>query len=246
MPKKAKKVTLPKFGSEGKFELGERTVADPLEPGARLTAAVNVRESAIDHMASRGRINTAQEAAGQRFRKLWELAAVGRSQAVDPAKEYVDGGGIIDPISDDLVKASIELNRVMQVAGQMGGRLLIAIVGEGKRIEEVAQNWSKAGGIVRGDRAEGYVVGRMIEALDELVRHWGLESKPKDIPIEQKYFRFGKEVKIVAPPIWTSDQGHTGPVVEIQIGRFGDAVERSERPVEIKHGQVSGRLTGRR
>jgi len=245
MARKPKPVTLPKFGSEGRMQLGERIVADPLEPGARMTATVNVRESAIDHMASRGRINTAQEAAGQRFRKLWEMAAVGRNQAVDPAKEFVDGGGIVDPISDDLVKASIELSRVMRVAGAMGGHLLIAIVGEGKRIEDVAQNWSKNGGAVRGDRAEGYVVARMIEALDELVRHWGLESRSRDTPIEQKYKRFGKDVTVIARPLEVSHEGHTGPVIEIEVGRLGDVVERAKRPVEIRHGQVSGRLTGR-
>ncbi len=245
MTRRAKKITLPAFGSEGRVQLGRRMVSDPMEPGARLEATVNVRESAIDHMASRGRINTAQEAAGQRFRKLWEMAAIGRSQGVDPAKEAVDGGGMTDPISDELVKASIELNRVMQIAGPAGSNLLIAIVGEGKRIEDVAQNWSKAGGIVRGDRAEGYVVARMIEALDDLVRHWGMESRARDMPVEQTYKRFGKDVKILARPLEVSHQSHTGPVIEIEVGRHGDVIERARRPVEMKHGQISGRLTGR-
>jgi hypothetical protein len=245
MARKTKKVTLPRFGSEGRFELGTRTVADPLELGNRMEATVNVRESAIDHMASRGRINTAQEAAGQRFRKLWEMAAIGRSQGIDPAKEAVDGGGMTDPISDELVKASIELNKVMAAAGPQGSSLLIAIVGEGKRIEDVAQNWSKKGGVVRGDRAEGYVVGRMIEALDDLVRHWGLESRAKDMPIEQHYKRNGVAVKVFSRPILSSCQGHTGPVIEIEVGRHGDVIERAKRPVEMRHGQVSGRLTGR-
>jgi len=245
MSRKPKEVTLANFGSDGRFELGKRVVNDPLEPGARYEAVVNVRESAIDHMASRWRINTAQEAAGQRFRKLWEMAAVGRSQAVDPAKEAVDGGGMTDPISDELVKASIELNRVMQIAGPQGSKLLIAIVGEGKRIEEVAQNWSKAGGIVRGDRAEGYVVARMIEALDDLVRHWGMESRARDVPVEQSYKRNGTTVKVIARPLEVSHQGHTGPVIEIEVGRLGDVIERAKRPVDMRHGQVSGRLTGR-
>lgn len=243
MSRKAKKVTLPTFGSEGRYEIGERVVADPLERGARLTAKVNVRESTIDHMASRGRINTAQEAAGQRFRRLWEMAAVGNNRAMDPAKEFVDGGAALDPISDELVKASIELNRVMAAAGQAGSKLLIAIVGEGKRIEDVALNWSKAGGIVTGNRAEGYVVARMIEALDDLVRHWGLESKARDRPVEQGYKRNGVKVPVIARPLEVSHEWHTGPAMQIEVGRFGDVVRHARRPVEMRHGQVSGRLT---
>jgi hypothetical protein len=240
MPRKSKRVTLPKFGSEGRFEVGERTVSDPLEAGQRLVAQVNVRESAIDHMASRGRINTAQEEAGQRFRKLWELAAIGRKQGIDPAKEFVDGGSLADPISDDLVRASAELNRVMAVTGQAGSKLLIAIVGEGKRIEDVAQNWSKAGGIVRGERAQGYVTARMIEALDDLVSHWGLESKSRHAPTQQHYKRNGVKIPVVDREIRASQEGHKGPAIEIEVGRFGDVIETSRRPSDMRRGHTSG------
>lgn len=235
-----KPVTLPKFGSEGKFQVGQRIVSDPLEAGARMTASVNVRESAIDHMASRGRINTAQEAAGQRFRKLWELAAIGRKQGIDPAKEFVDGGTLADPISDDLVKAAVELNKVMAIVGQAGSNLLISIVGEGARIEQVAQDWSRAGGVVRGERAEGYVTGRMIEALDDLVRHWGLESKSRPDITEQHYKRNGVKIPVDAREILASHVGHKGPATEIEVGRFGDVVEKKRRGSALRHGQKSG------
>ena len=36
------------------IEFGERMVDDPLEAGQRYAAKVNVRESSIDHMHSRG------------------------------------------------------------------------------------------------------------------------------------------------------------------------------------------------
>lgn len=219
-------------GSEGMVEFGERTIADPLEPGQHYKATVNVRESSIDHMASRGRINTAQAEAGQRFRRLWEKAAVGRNQAMDTTKECVDGGGNIDPISDELVKASIELNRVMSRLGQVGSRLLISLVGEGRRIEEEAREWTASGGIVRGERAEGYVTGRMIEALDDLVSLWKLESDPI-VKREKKpsYFRNGKEV-CVFDAIRVSHEAHTGPTTELSVGRFGDIVEDDRRGVD--------------
>lgn len=219
-------------GSEGRVELGQRLIADPLEPGQQYEATVNVRESSIDHMHSRGRIDAAQNEAGQRFRKLWERAAVGRNQAMDTTKETVDGGGFVDPISDDLVRASIELNRVMNALGPVGSKLLIAVVGEGQRIEDTAKDWSRRGGVVRGDRAEGYITGRMVEALDDLVAFWKLESDPivKREP-KRSYFRNGQEVKVV-DSIRVSLEGHIGPAKEISVGRFGDLVEDEKRGID--------------
>jgi hypothetical protein len=218
-------------GSEGMVELGERLVPDPMEPSASIKATVNVRESSIDHMASRGRINASQAEAGQRFRKLWEKAAVGRNKAMDTSREPVDGGGVGDPISDDLVRASYELNKVLRIAGQAGAQLLIAIVGEGRRIEEVAARWSRSGGVVKGDRAQGYVTGRMVEALDELVRFWKLEAAPIAANEFGYYLRNGKAV-LVEDDIRVSKEGHTGPAVEVSVGRFGDIVESSQRPLD--------------
>lgn len=219
-------------GSEGRVEIGQRMVADPLEPGQQYSAIVNVRESSIDHMFSRNRIDAAQNEAGQRFRKLWERAAVGRNQAMDTTKETVDGGGFVDPISDDLVKASIELNRVMGALGPVGANLLISIVGEGKRIEDAARDWINDGGRVRGERAEGYITGRMIEALDDLVRLWKLESDPIVRRAEKpSYFRNGKEVRVF-DAIRVSREGHTGPTTEISVGRFGDVVEEQKRGID--------------
>ncbi len=229
---KKKRVPYLSHGSEGLVEYGARVISDPLEPGQRYTAVVNVRESSIDHMASRGRINTAQSEAGQRFRRLWEKAAVGRNQAMDPSKEFVDGGGITDPISDDLVKASVELANILRIAGPVGSQLLISLVGEGKRIEDTAKDWSRAGGVVKGERAEGYVTGRMIEALDDLVSFWKLESDPLVKKEEKRsYWRNGAEVK-VRDAIRVSHDGHAGPAVELSVGRFGDVVESTQRALD--------------
>lgn len=229
---KKKRVPYLSHGSEGLVEYGQRIISDPMEPGQRYEATVNVRESSIDHMASRGRINTAQSEAGQRFRRLWEKAAVGRNQAMDPSKECVDGGGMMDPISDDLVKASVELAKIMRVAGPVGSQLLIALVGEGRRIEDTAKDWSRAGGAVKGERAEGYVTGRLIEALDDIVSFYKLESDPI-VKREEKrsYWRKGEEVK-VCDAIQVSHEGHIGPAIELTAGRFGDIVEDARRGVD--------------
>jgi hypothetical protein len=230
-------------GSEGLVEYGQRVVDDPMEPTARLAVTVNVRESSIDHMASRGRINSSQEEAGQRFRKLWELAAVGRSKGIDPAKEYVDGGGVGDPISDKLVKATRELNRMLSIVGPIGAQLLIAIIGEGKRIEDVASKWSKAGGLLMGRRAEGYVTGRMVEALDEIVRFFKLEASPLSQNEPQTYRRNGVLIP-VKDDIRSSSEGHIGPVIELSTGKFGDIVETVKRGVD--RGPMMPHIAGNR
>lgn len=230
-------------GSEGYFEEGERVVPDPLEKGRYYTAKVNVRESSIDHMASRGRIDAAQKEAGDRFRKLWELAAVGRSHGIDPAKEFVDGGGFTDPISDDLVRAGMELSRVLRSLGPAGSQLMIALVGEGKRVEDVASNWSKGGGVVTGRRAEGYVTGRVVEALDDLVALWGLEGKWRPQNHKTGYRRNGEWVP-VTDDIRASNEGHSGPARQFTVGRFGDVVEEDIRGVD--RGPMTPHVAGNR
>jgi hypothetical protein len=242
MARKAKKITLPVVGFAGRYEEGERVISDPLEPGQRYSAKVNVRESAIAHMASRRRINAAQEAAGERFRKLWEQARIGRSMGIDPAKEAVDGGGAGDPMTDDLVRAGRDLARAMRVVGPIGSKLLRDIVGEGMLIERVAKSWSEAGGAVSGRRAEGYVTGRLIEALDELVRAWGFEGKWKPEMTRGHYLRNGERVEVVDDIVASGPIEVTGPARTVQVGRFGDVVVEQVRPID--RGPMMGHSSG--
>jgi hypothetical protein len=244
MKKSKRRVPYLSHGAEGRVELGERMVDDPLEAGQRYQAQVNVRESSIDHMHSRGRIDASQKLAGDRFRKLWEMAAVGQNKAMDTSKEPVDGGGIGDPFTDDLIRASQELSRVMRELGPVGSKMMVALVGEGQRVEDVASHWSQAGGALSGRRAEGYVSGRMIEALDDLVRLWKLESAPI-IPNETKSYRRNGELVSVQDDIRSSSDGWTGPVTEVSVGRFGDIVETQKRGLDrgplMNHSAANGK-----
>jgi hypothetical protein len=244
MGKSKKRVPYLSHGAEGRVELGTRMVDDPLEAGQRYQAQVNVRESSIDHMHSRGRIDASQKIAGDRFRKLWEMASVGSNKAMDTSKEPVDGGGIGDPISDDLIRASQELSRVMSSLGPIGSQLLVSLVGEGKRVEDVAASWSDTGGALRGKRAEGYVSGRMIEALDDLVRLWKLEGSAVINNQAQFYLRNGQKVT-VTDDIRASSDGWSGPAVELSVGRFGDIVETQKRGLDrgplMNHSATNGK-----
>lgn len=221
----------PKHGSDGRLQIGEREVDDPLEPGAKARAIVNVRESAIDHMFSRKRINISQKEAGDRLRKIWEQAAIGRPGALDPAKEFVDGGIPGDPLSDGLVWAAKELEDALRVGGPVGSQFLISIVCEGKRIEDVAAQWSRQGGNVRGKYAQGYVSGRLIEALDDLVKLWRLEAVGSPVRQERSYLRNGAPVTVY-DGIRGPGEPHTGPAKEWGVGWLGDLVEKGRRPLD--------------
>ena len=240
MSSRKQKITL--AGSAGRLELGERTIDDPLEPGARMVATVNVRESAVAHMVSRRRLNASQEAAGERFRQLWERAAIGRSRAIDPAKEAVDGGKIGDPMTDDMVRAARELDKALKSVGPAASSILISVVGEGQRIEDAAANWSHRGGIVTGRRAEGYITGTMVDALNALVGHWRLEGSPIPQTADGRYFRNHEEVKVRDDIVACGPMTMTGPAREIVVGRFGDVVVSEVRPVD--KGPLSVHVSG--
>lgn len=225
----------PVVGYDGRFEHGERTIDDPLELGAKLTAAVNIRATVLDHMASRRRIDTAQKEAGERFARLFRAAAIGRQKAID-YKEAVDGGGAgDDPITESLIQATAELGEAMRVTGMVGSRFLMAIVGEGRSVEEVAKGWTDAGGIVSGERAQGYVTGTFIDALNMLVDHWRLVAVGKPKRVTSLLARpNGTTVKVVDTVLASGPISMTGPQHELTVGRFGDMERVERRPVETK------------
>ncbi len=58
-PRKSGSTAKKEPGREGRIEIGTRLIEDPWDysTGKKVNATVNVRESAIDHMRSRGRID---------------------------------------------------------------------------------------------------------------------------------------------------------------------------------------------
>lgn len=240
MGKKKKKITLAQLGPgrEGRVEEGERIIDDPYQKGRKVTVTANVRESAIDHMASRGRLDATQVAAADRFRKMWELAAIGRQKGVD--LDNVGGGSGVpnDPLTDALVRASRALNTALRELGPVHSKILIDIVGEGKLIETVATNWAKAGGIVKGKRAEGYITGTLVDAVNRLVEVWRLEGAPQLKINAGRYFlaetnkRERTEVIVKDDIRATGPISYTGPVREIAVGKFGDVEEVYRRGVD--------------
>jgi hypothetical protein len=223
-------------GFDGRFEEGERYVSDPLNPGRPEAKKVNVRESAIDHMASRGRLDTAQVAAGDRFRRMWELAAIGRQKGIDFEGGH-SAGAVNDPLTDELVRAGRALAKAIRSLGMIRSRILISIVGEGKLIEDVARDWSQTTGRLKGKRAEGYITGTLIDAIDDLVRLWKLEGIGQPEREPAYYSVNGKQIPVFDAIRASGPMSYTGPAREISIGKFGDVI------VEEKRGLDRGPLT---
>ncbi|MGO6704704.1 hypothetical protein [Rhizobium ruizarguesonis] len=132
-------------------------------------AIVNIRESAVTMLASRGRIDAAQLAAATRFRALWE--AMSRStRAIDYGREPVDGGGHADPISHRQMHAAEELRRIRPLLGEEGYSLVSRICGEGYSIGEVVRPGSSK-------RAKLKAARDLREFLDLLCEFWNLSTR---------------------------------------------------------------------
>lgn len=241
---KRKKPPITLAGCDGRFEVGAAKIVDPTIRQL-VPVAVNVRESALAHMASRGRLDAAQFAAGERLRKLYEQAAIGGARSVN--LEGASGGGG-DIVTDAAINAFHELRRALIAAGGRqelagtGAKLLAAVVGDGRRIEDVAAGWSRAGGIVSGKRAEGFVTGRLIEAIDDLVAHWGMIGRRRVREQPGTYRRAGQEVTVNDSITASGPLEFTGPAYEIHIGRFGDALRETKRPLD--NGPLTVHATG--
>lgn len=152
------------------IERGYKVVPDPWEPGARLSVPCNKRESPIEHMAARKRISAAQKDAADRYRALYECAQLGPLRAMDLAKERLDGGGAGDAFSDRVMEAARKLALANRCLGRVAAALAINIIGEGVTIAAMAGRYRH----LTPQLAQGYVSGRLLEALDQLVEHWGM------------------------------------------------------------------------
>jgi hypothetical protein len=225
-----------KPGYDGQVELGERMIVDAYDTSRKTIATVNVRESAIDHMRSRGRVDETQAAVADRFRKMWELAAIGRQRGIDYDNAGGGGGKISDPLTDALVRAGRDLAQCMQRLGMVRSKILVSIVGEGARIEDVAKDWARAGGIVGGTRAEGYVTGTLIDAIDELAGLWRMEAAPRPREAQFTWWRKGVAVTvndtIRAENINAASGDTPQRSTEIYIANDGTVIRDEIKPID--------------
>lgn len=166
--------------AEAKIKLATGEAQDPENPGTTAAVVRNVAEHPLSYMHNAGQITDVQLYAGEQFRRQFELAGIGGARAIDYSKTKVDGGILSDPLSDRVQDATGWLMAAQRSphVGMIGYKLLEAICGEGKRVKEVAFTWSGSMSI-KGRSADGYIRGRLQEALDGLARHLNLDGNPR-------------------------------------------------------------------
>src|SRR5829696_8614005 len=92
-----------------------------LEPGEKIVALRSIRNDPLARLHSHRQIDEAQYQAGRAFQSDWEKAERG-PRAVDPTREYVDGGQSREPITEGQRKAVLRSNRAERELAQTARR----------------------------------------------------------------------------------------------------------------------------
>ena len=130
----------------------------------RIKAVKNMRESAVETLFARGKLDEAQKKAADRFRATWEACGGAGAGAMDYAQLRVDGGGAKDPISDRQIDASKALRACRDILGQRNYDLVCKVAGQGLSLSDIT---SEA-------RLRLTLADNLRASLDDLARMWGL------------------------------------------------------------------------
>src|SRR5438105_1436062 len=121
-------------------EVAAVEVDDPLglEPGDKIVTLRSIRNDPLARLHSHRQIDEAQYQSGRAFQDDWERAERG-PRAVDPTREYVDGGQAREPITEGQRRAVLRLNRAERELGADGSALVHDILIHGMAMEQVGQ-----------------------------------------------------------------------------------------------------------
>lgn len=149
-------------------------IDDPYEYGGKILAFRSLRDDPIGRLFCRGQIDQAQFDGGNAYREDWEKAERG-PKAIDPSKEFVDGGALPEPITEGQRKATIRLNRANRELGASGSALIIDVLVHGRTMEQVAERRG-----LSGQRWLDYFGKRFREALDTLALVYGFAMRSEN------------------------------------------------------------------
>ncbi len=137
-------------------EVAAVEVDDPfgLEPGDKIVTLRSIRNDPLGRLHTHRQIDEAQYQGGRAFQSDWEKAERG-PQAVDPTREYVDGGQRREPITEGQRKAVPRLNRAERELGADGSALVHEVLILGMTMEQIGQRRG-----VRGQRWIDYFARR--------------------------------------------------------------------------------------
>ena len=150
-------------------------VDDPLglDPGDKIVTLRSLRNDSLARLHSRRQIDEAQFQGGRAFQNDWEKAERG-PQAVDPAREYVDGGHFREPITEGQRKAVLRLNRIERELGADGSSLVHEVLILGMTMEQIS---GRRG--LRGQRWLDYFAKRLRACLDRLALAYGFATEKR-------------------------------------------------------------------
>jgi hypothetical protein len=141
-----------------------------LEPGEKIVALRSIRNDPLGRLHSHRQIDEAQYQGGRAFQSDWERAERG-PRAVDPTREYVDGGEMREPITEGQRKAALRLNRAMRELGADGSALVHDILVRAMTMEQVGQRRG-----LHTQRWKDYFARRFQECLDRLALIYGFAT----------------------------------------------------------------------
>ena len=156
-------------------EVAAVEVDDPLalEPGEKIVTLRSLRNDPLGRLHSHHQIDEAQYQGGRAFQEDWEQAQRG-PQAVDPTREYVDGGRSREPITERQRKAVLRLNRAERELGADGSALVHDVLVRGLTMQQVGERRA-----LKGQRWIDYFARRFRECLDRLALLYGFATQKK-------------------------------------------------------------------
>ena len=154
-------------------EVAEVEVDDPLglDFGEKIVALRSIRNDPLGRLHSHHQIDEAQYRGGRAFQNDWERAERG-PQAVDPTREYVDGTGGREPVTESQRQAVLRLNRIERELGTDGAALVHDVLVLGLTMEQVGQRRA-----VSSQRWNDYFSKRLQECLDRLALIYGFATE---------------------------------------------------------------------
>ena len=156
-------------------EVAAIEVDDPLglEPGDKIVTLRSIRNDPLGRLHSHRQIDEAQYQGGRAFQDDWEKAERG-PQAVDPGREYVDGGQMREPITERQRKAVLRLNRVERELGADGSALVHEVLISGMSVQQIGQRRG-----LSSQRWIDYFARRLQECLDRLALIYGFATEKR-------------------------------------------------------------------
>jgi hypothetical protein len=154
-------------------EVAAVEVDDPLglEPGDKIVTLRSIHNDPLGRLHSHHQIDEAQYQGGRAFQNDWEKAERG-PQAVDPGREYVDGGQMREPITERQRKAVLRLNGAERELGADGSALVHEVLILGMIMEQIGQRRG-----LRSQRWIDYFARRFQECLDRLALIYGFATE---------------------------------------------------------------------